>query len=134
MSIEENPYFQKYKEEFIKRKSLEVKIEKLENKLLSFKEKNLEASFHKRENIRYEQGIKNIRNAYDELLYKTTYLEQTHLKLIKLFQKHLLLNDNFSNIKLNEQTKTNLINETRAILHEELKHFPVGKTFVVKNN
>lgn len=134
MTLENNPYFQRYKEEFRKRKDLEVLVEKLQNKLKDTKDLVETAKFHNRENVRYQKGLTHLRKAYDDLLCKAEFLENAHQKLINLFNKYWLLDENVPNVKLSEQSKTEIIKETRLIILEEKRKYPIGKTYIHKQD
>ena len=84
----------------------------------------------------YREYIQNAADAkaYDDLLEKSKFLEDSHQQLIALFKRYMLLDDRISNIKLSEESKTHIINEARAILHKENQQFAIGKTFVEKSN
>lgn len=131
---EKNIYFERWKQECLKRKELEIKLEKLVNKLSDYKNTEKNASYQKRENARYEKGLKHMRKAYDDLLLKSQFLEEAHKELIALFKRYMLLDDKISNVKLSEEAKNNIIKETRAILHKENQQYGIGKTFINKNN
>lgn len=134
MENTDNIYFQRWKEECVKRKDLEVKVEKLQEKIQEYKDIKKMAGFHQRENARYEHGLKHMRKTYDDLLEKSQFLEDSHQQLIALFKRYMLLDDKISNIKLSEESKTHIINETRAILHKENQQYAIGKTFVERNS
>ena len=71
----------------------------------------------------YKKNFEPLKNKYESLFKHTELLQNIFEELINIYQKNLLLNSNFSNVKISVIEKTNLINQTRILLnkHQEIK-------------
>lgn len=107
----ENFYYKKWMEEIRRNAALEAELTKFK-KIYEYNK-----HFHK-EHFRYKKCFEPLVIAYNDLL---RYLQATKPlidKVIKIYNKRLLLNPAFPKVKLSENEKNNLINETKIILQK----------------
>lgn len=102
---EKNAYYEKLLEQVRINRELNNELEKYK-KLYSIS----------KEYMRYKKNFNEFKKEYENLFFSfKNYYEQTS-KIVDEFEKRILLNPNFSNIKLSLEEKTNLINLLRPIL------------------
>lgn len=141
----DNAYYFQLREKIKENSELKLKIEKLEDQLKEYKKYKNFCRFFERFKAEYE-------DTYNALEKVSSYFE-----LIKeIFKKRLLLNPNFSNVKLSTDEKNDMIFTCRRILLNsekvkipEYRDFNIGspknfifpdsernqkKAFVVKKN
>lgn len=101
----DNAYYLQLREKIKENLELKLKIEKLEEQLKEYKKYKNFCKFFERFKAEYE-------DTHNALKKISSYFE-----LIKeIFKKHLLLNPNFSNVKLSTDEKTEMVFTCRRIL------------------
>ncbi len=110
----EKEYYRRWVEQVAENKKLKLELEKYKK----IYESN--GDFHKKF-LLYRDSYEPLKHKYENLndcynkLYK--YVEE----ILNIFNSHILLNENIPNIKIQENTKTEIINATRICLFKILK-------------
>lgn len=106
----EKAYYEKWIEQVQENKKLQNELEKYKK----LYEKN--GDFQK-QHFEYKKYFESLIKAYKELFYYTSNIQTVFENLILLYKSNLLLNPLFTDIKITENKKTEIINKTRAYLH-----------------
>lgn len=126
----EKEYYQRWLNAENEIKQLKAEIERMHKKAeynANFKE---ELKFTYREIHRYEYAINKVLKKYDELKDKSLFLLEMYDNLVELYRKFLLLDNKFSDIKLSANTCTNIVKNTRNIIHGAItKYKPIRTVF-----
>lgn len=120
----EKEYFNKWMEQVRENKELKIELEKYKK----LYEKN--GDFQK-QHFEYKKYFEPLIKAYNELFCYTSNLQTIFEDLILLYKSNLLLNPLFTDIKMPENKKTEIINETRAYLHQ-YKNEKIPKRYLVE--
>lgn len=107
----EKEYFNKWMEQVRENRQLQSELEKYKK----LYEKN--GDFQK-QHFEYKKYFEPLIKAYNELFCYTSNLQTLFENLILLYKSNLLLNPLFTDIKIPESKKTEIINETRAYLNK----------------
>lgn len=126
-------YYNKWIEQIQENKKLKEIISNYEKQAdynSNFKE---ELKYTYREMRRLETSLNSLIKNYKIYQQKTNFFNESHVKLIKLFDKYMLLEDNLPNITLNKETQNIILKEVRTILHKEKQQYKVGRIFFTSN-
>lgn len=120
----EKEYFNKWMEQVHKNKTLKLELEKYKK----LYEKN--GDFQK-QHFEYKKYFEPLIQAYNELFYYTSNIQTVFEDLILLYKSNLLLNPLFTDIKIPENKKTEIINETRIYLNK-YKNEKIPKQYLIE--
>ena len=105
---------------------------KLKNELETYKKKLQLCKTLKKETQHFDKCFYPLQREYEHIHFLLKFLFAIIQELKNIYNKRLLLNPNFANVKLRKEEKMQIINETRPILHKcYIKAIPPLKDFYI---
>lgn len=105
---------------------------RLKNELDVYKRKLALCKALKSEKVYFKKCFFPLQNEYKENYEILKYLFDLFQELKEIYNQKLLLNPIFSNVKLCDEEKMEIINKTRPILHKcYVKELPLFKDFYI---